>query len=303
MLPFEREIHHALDNLLESYTKEGRIDGLGLDLPTQRTVEDIIRHLEFLIFPGFTEPLPGGEEEFRHQVRERGWALARLMIREIHKCLIFKHLREGGDPPSPDRSHRVVLDYLHQLPTLRDLIREDVQATLDGDPAAKSFEEVVLSYPGVEAIAVYRLAHPLWVAGIPILPRMMTEWVHRKTGIDIHPGARIGRRFCIDHGTGIVIGETCVIGDDVKIYQGVTLGALSVKKSLASEKRHPTIGDHVTIYANATILGGATEVGHHTMIGGNVWLTRSVPPHSVVSIKPQEYVIGQKKLPAPDWQI
>jgi serine O-acetyltransferase len=156
---------------------------------------------------------------------------------------------------------------------------------LEGDPAAKSSEEVILAYPGVEAIVVHRLAHVLYKESVPLIPRMMSELIHRKTGIDIHPGATIGRRFYIDHGTGIVIGETTRIGDGVKLYQGVTLGALTVEKSLADKKRHPTIENGVVIYAGATILGGNTVVGHDSIVAGNAFLTQSVPPNSVVTRK------------------
>lgn len=171
------------------------------------------------------------------------------------------------------------------LPEMYERLLEDKKAMYEGDPAAKSENEVVKSYPGFFAIAAYRIAHQLHQLGIKIIPRMITEHAHSKTGIDIHPGASIGRRFCIDHGTGVVIGETTIIGDDVKIYQGVTLGALSVAKKDASNKRHPTIGDHVVLYAGATVLGGETEIGAHSIIGGNTWITRSVAPYSKIYYK------------------
>ena len=168
------------------------------------------------------------------------------------------------------------------LPGIYELLRADAAAILTGDPAAESLEEVLAAYPGFVAIAVHRLAHGLHSLAVPILPRLLAEVAHTRTGIDIHPGAQLGRSFCIDHGTGVVIGETAVIGDDVKIYQGVTLGALSVAKDSAGRKRHPTIEDRVVLYANATVLGGDTTVGHDSIIGGNVWLTTSVPPSSYV---------------------
>lgn len=168
------------------------------------------------------------------------------------------------------------------LPRLYNALIDDARATLDFDPAATSLEEVIATYPGFYAITIYRLAHELVKLGVPLLPRMLTEHAHSKTGIDIHPAAQIGHSFFIDHGTGLVIGATVMIGDNVKLYQGVTLGALQVAKSLANTKRHPTIEDEVIIYANATILGGETVVGHHSVIGGNVWLTKSVPPYSLV---------------------
>jgi serine O-acetyltransferase len=172
--------------------------------------------------------------------------------------------------------------FFKRLPDLFDMLLEDADALAKFDPASESVEEVILCYPGFYSIIVYRLAHELHILDVPLLPRIMTEYAHSKAGVDIHPGARIGRKFFIDHATGVVIGETTVIGDNVKIYQGVTLGALLVEKRLANKKRHPTIEDNVIIYARATILGGATTVGHDTVIGGNVWLTESVAPYSVV---------------------
>ena len=180
---------------------------------------------------------------------------------------------------------KLVERFLGGLPEVLDTLEADARAILEGDPAARSYDEVVLTYPGFYAIAMYRVAHLLWTLGLPLLPRLLTEFAHEKTGIDIHPGATIGRRFCIDHGTGVVVGETTRIGDGVKLYQGVTLGALTVDKALADRKRHPTIEDEVVIYSGATILGGTTVVGHHSIVAGNAWLTQSVPPHSVVSRK------------------
>lgn len=197
----------------------------------------------------------------------------------------------GYDEKSYGLSHCLTED---KIQILHQLLEEDLSAVFEFDPAAKSRDEVLLSYPGFFAIFVHRVAHEFWKAGVPLLPRMLSEYAHGKTGIDIHPGARIGRRFFIDHGTGIVIGETAEIGDNVKIYQGVTLGALSVSKADAAIKRHPTVGNDVTIYANATILGAHTVIGDGAVIGGNVWLTRSVPPGAMVyhkseiSIKPPE---------------
>ena len=186
-----------------------------------------------------------------------------------------------------------------KLVTLHDKLEDDLKAIFEFDPAAQSRSEVLLSYPGFFAIAVYRIAHELWNSHVPLLPRMLSEYVHGKTGIDIHPGSLIGERFFIDHGTGIVIGETSIIGNDVKIYQGVTLGALSVSKAEASVKRHPTIGNNVTIYANATILGGNTVIGNGSVIGGNVWITNYVPPNSLVYHKSEISIKTREPFPEP----
>lgn len=185
--------------------------------------------------------------------------------------------------------------FLEQLPKVYDLLLSDAEAIYQGDPAAESKEEVIISYPGFYAICIYRIAHELYKLKISILPRLFTEYAHKETGIDIHPGAKIANDFCIDHGTGIVIGETAIIGDHVKIYQGVTLGALSVTKDKAGVKRHPTIENNVTIYAGSTILGGETIVGNNSVIGGNVWLTHSVDPFSAVLNKSEVYVKDKNK--------
>ncbi|MCS4226955.1 serine O-acetyltransferase EpsC [Sphingobacterium sp. BIGb0165] len=191
--------------------------------------------------------------------------------------------------------HRgIVQRFFENLPQIYHLMLEDAQAMLDGDPAANNLSEVIRTYPGFLAICMYRMAHQLWLDRVPLFPRILTEYAHERTGIDIHPGATIGRHFHIDHGTGLVIGETAVIGDHVKLYQGVTLGALSVDKVLAGQRRHPIIEDHVIIYAGATILGGNTRIGHHSVIGGNVWITSSVPPDTTVFHKPQIQFIHSK---------
>src|SRR5581483_4757745 len=182
------------------------------------------------------------------------------------------------------------VELLRRLPEVRLLLDHDVQAAYEGDPAAKSYHEIIFCYPGMEAVTIYRIAHELLLLGVPLIPRMMAEIAHARTGIDIHPGARIGPGFFIDHGTGVVIGETCDIGRNVKLYQGVTLGALSFPRDAAGNiirgmKRHPTLEDEVVVYANATILGGDTVIGHHTVIGSSVWLTHSVAPHTVVTME------------------
>ncbi|HEY6503799.1 MAG TPA: serine O-acetyltransferase EpsC [Chitinophagaceae bacterium] len=185
--------------------------------------------------------------------------------------------------------------FFNNIPQLYRVLNTDIEAMLEGDPAAKTRSEVIRAYPGFYAICFYRIASALLKRDIQLIPRIITEYAHSKTGIDIHPGAQIGEHFFIDHGTGIVIGETCVIGDHVKLYQGVTLGALSVDKAMADVKRHPTVEDHVIIYSGATILGGETIIGHHSIVGGNVWLTKSIPPCSTVYHRPDIEVVEQIK--------
>ena len=195
----------------------------------------------------------------------------------------------------------IAIDFLQRLPELRRVLATDVQAAYDGDPACRNIDEVIFCYPGLEAITVFRLAHELFKLSVPFIPRMMTEWAHQQTGIDIHPGATIGKHFFIDHGTGVVIGETCQIGEHVKLYQGVTLGALSFATDgdgtlIRNMKRHPTIGDRVVIYASATVLGGKTEIGHDSVIGSSVWLTRSVAPGTTVILeKPKLRMRAEKQ--------
>jgi serine O-acetyltransferase len=202
---------------------------------------------------------------------------------ELHRILRYN--------PSKGTTEAVTVSerFFQALPVLFEKISEDVAAMYEGDPAAKSIEEVIRTYPGFYAIAAYRIAHELHSLGVTGVPRVITEHAHSRTGIDIHPAARIGQHFCIDHGTGVVIGETAVIGNHVKLYQGVTLGALSVSKDDAERKRHPTLEDHVVVYAGATILGGDTIIGHSSVVGGNVWLTRSVPPYSKIYYQAKMY--------------
>ncbi|HMO37847.1 MAG TPA: serine O-acetyltransferase [Saprospiraceae bacterium] len=190
----------------------------------------------------------------------------------------------------PNSAEAVEMAFMKRLPQVYETLLLDAEAILKGDPAAISQTEVIRTYPGFRAIAVFRLAHEFFRLGVPLIPRILTEHAHSETGIDIHPGATIGERFCIDHGTGIVIGETVEIGNDVKIYQGVTLGALSVRKELAKTKRHPTIEDRVVIYAGATILGGDTTIGHDSVIGGNVWIVKSVAPYSRIYYRQEEEI-------------
>ncbi|AMM50329.1 serine acetyltransferase [Rufibacter sp. DG15C] len=236
-----------------------------LRIPTALLCQFLERLMQML-FPPLAEP----PYKTEHALRQEAHFLEKELVRLLEGV---QHLGEFSAAETAQR-------FIQQLPRLYDQIVEDAQFIQEQDPAARHIEEVMRTYPGFVAIAVYRMAHFLHQEGVPILPRILTEYAHGKTGIDIHPGARIGVPFCIDHGTGVVIGETTEIGSFVKLYQGVTLGALSVAKHMQDIKRHPTIEDHVVIYAGATILGGATVIGTHSIIGGNVWLTESVGPYS-----------------------
>ncbi len=260
-------------------------------LPDRDRVIRLISDLQEILFPGYFGSLKGKGPDLACLVEKLGtlyWQLTSLIHDTIsHRCPL------PCDQGCHDFrwSSRLAADFLSALPEVRRVLALDVQAALEGDPAARDFDEIILSYPGVYAIMVYRLAHELHKRGVRLIPRIMTEHAHSITGIDIHPGATIGHSFFIDHGTGVVIGETCEIGNNVKIYQGVTLGALSIPRDaegrlIRSGKRHPTIEDDVVIYAGATILGGNTVIGRGSVIGGNVWLTESVPPGSKVINRP-----------------
>jgi serine O-acetyltransferase len=218
--------------------------------------------------------------------------LTRQIARALqHEDRVVRQIKDCLDPVDYEaKGQAMAVTFLERIPALRAILATDAQAAFTGDPACKSIDEVVFCYPGLEAITVHRLSHELRRLGVPFIPRMMSEWAHKQTGIDIHPGATIGQHFFIDHGTGVVIGETCEIGNHVKIYQGVTLGALSFATDsdgnlVRGHKRHPTIEDNVVIYASATILGGKTVVGHHSVIGSSVWLTHSVEPHTTVTME------------------
>ena len=243
------------------------------ELPDRKVITGIISDVQAFMFPAFSSGACVSERMLLEKIR---WELAH----QIRRAMRFA----GDSDLDPDR---VADDFLAAIPGIYSLLLKDIEALYEGDPAATSREEVIVAYPGFFAIVVYRIAHVLYEMRVPIIPRIMTEFVHQKTGIDIHAGAKIGEYFFIDHGTGIVIGETTVIGDHVKLYQGVTLGAKSFEvdadgNPVKGIKRHPNIGSHVVIYANATILGGSTTVGDHCVIGGNVWLTHSVEPGQTV---------------------
>jgi len=259
-------------------------------IPSKESVIEILEDLRDILFPGYfrKQEIDVYSLSFHigNGVNRVFQKLAAQIARSIrHECRRLHSLCSH----CLDRGQTEALEFLRKIPTLRKTLVGDVRAAYDGDPAAKSLDEVIFSYPCILAITVYRIAHELHIQGVPLLPRIMTEYAHSVTGIDIHPGAVIGKEFFIDHGTGVVIGETTEIGDRVKLYQGVTLGALSFPKDgqgnlIRGKKRHPTIGDDVTIYSNATILG-PTVIGARSVIGGNVWITQDVPPDTVVTIE------------------
>jgi len=298
------------ERLVETYSQCRRTNHLGhTPLPSREAIIDILADLLDILFPGFhrRQNLHMGNVEYH--VGERVDALHDKLTQQISRALRHEfHDSRPHDDFEALAQHKAI-QFLNALPELRYVLEDDVQAAFEGDPAAKGYYEIIFSYPGLEAVTVYRLAHELLRLDVPLIPRMMTEHAHSKTGIDIHPGASIGRSFFIDHGTGVVIGETCHIGNHVKLYQGVTLGALSFPRDAAGniirgKKRHPTIEDDVVIYANATVLGGETVIGHHSVIGSNVWLTHSVPPHTVVLLeKPSLRIKGPNEERSAAYQI
>jgi serine O-acetyltransferase len=242
-----------------------------------------------VIYPGYFGDQSLYREYLHGHLGDQLFALSRKLEAEVCRSLAANCGRPGAGAGPGLKAGEVVTAFLERLPDVMDLIAADVEAAYEGDPAATCLEEVVLAYPGVKAVFTYRIAHLLHDLGVPLIPRIMTEFAHNETGVDIHPGATIGREFFIDHGTGVVIGETTVIGDRVKLYQGVTLGALSFPRDVRGglvrgTKRHPTLEDEVVVYAGATILGGGTVVGRGSVIGGNVWLTTSLPPGSKVTL-------------------
>jgi len=272
--------------IIDSYQELGGISfSDGEHLPSRTSVQHILTLLNEILFPGYFETTPINSTNLQYVIGQKIVTAAEAICSELSKILVWS-AKESQTPitAADARQHAktVTSDFFDYVPTLRALLKEDVKATYDGDPAAKSEAEIILSYPGFRATTMYRIAHFLYNRDIPLMPRMMTEIAHSETGIDIHPGARIGPSFCIDHGTGIVIGETSEIGHNVKLYQGVTLGALSVPKSKSTLKRHPTLGNHIVVYAETTILGGDTHIGSNSVIGGNVWITQSIPENSKI---------------------
>lgn len=280
------QTEQVIEDILSDYCLGRDIDKMNLPhTPDKRAVKDMIAKLHRIIFPGYwQERPPQGKKLTLAAVIEDG-----IQSLSAQLSLVFQSAGESSDAAA-EHAGRTCLAFFGELPRIRAMIQMDLQATYEGDPAATGMAEIIFSYPGFYAITVYRLAHALFTLDVPLLPRIMTECAHSATGIDIHPGATIGQYFFIDHGTGIVIGETTVIGDHVKLYQGVTLGALSTRggQNLRGKRRHPTIEDNVTIYAGASVLGGDTVIGRDCVIGSNAFITRSIAPCTTVTIKNQE---------------
>jgi serine O-acetyltransferase len=273
------------NELLASYARVGGINHLdGKNLPSKRAITAITCDLLRLLFPGFFDEKPVHSSEIKAETAALLDLILGKLEDEIRKSLEYNPPKNLPKKDITKAAHQLTLEFLGKLPAIRDVLRTDLEAAFNGDPAAASKEEIIVSYPFIEAIAVQRLAHELYLKNVALIPRIMTEWAHWRSGMDLHPGAKIGSHFFVDHCTGTVVGETCVIGNHVKLYQGVGLVAksLAAGQALRGQKRHPTIEDRVTIYAGATIMGGDTVIGADSTIGGNVFLMDSVAPKSLV---------------------
>lgn len=290
----ETKLPQIIESIVGTYDAQDGINHIeGANLPSRDRVVEITTNFLSVLFPGYYEKQELSKANVTYYIWEKIAFIYHHLSREILKSLKSVCGSPGDEEKLTAESIEITFAILRKIPHIRQQLRGDVQAAYDGDPAAKCLDEIILSYPGVEAIAVHRVAHELHLLAVPLIPRIMSEYAHNKTGIDIHPGASIGNNFFIDHGTGVVIGETSEIGDNVRMYQGVTLGALSIQKDAAGNigrgtKRHPTLKNNVIIYSGATILGGKTVVGEYSIIGGSVWLTESVPPYTILINKAPE---------------
>ena len=287
-MTFEEKIEAVTDSILQDYHAGRDIDRVEFyRTPDKDVIIDIIDKLRRIVFPGYFKDKTYRMYNAKHNL---SMLIEDVMINLAQQVALV--YQSGGEEEAVAQSHaqEVCLEFFRKIPQVREMVQTDLQASYDGDPAATGYAEIIFAYPGLFAITVYRLAHELYLLKVPMIPRIMTEHAHSITGIDIHPGATIGKFFFIDHGTGIVVGETTVIGENVKIYQGVTLGALSTRggQSLRGKRRHPTIEDNVTIYAGTSVLGGETVIGRDTVIGANAFITKSVAPCTTVSTQPQE---------------
>ena len=297
------------DQLVASYARLGGINHLdGKNLPSKRAITAITQDLLRLLFPGFFDEKPLHSSEIKTETAALLDSVLGKLEDEIRKSLEYSPPGNLQKKDIAKAAHSLTLEFLGSLPRIREMLQTDMEAAYDGDPAAKSKEEVLVSYPFVEAIAVQRLAHELYLKNVALIPRIMTEWAHFRSGMDLHPGAQIGSHFFVDHCTGTVVGETAEIGSHVKLYQGVGIVARSLSggQALRGQKRHPTLGDRVTVYAGATIMGGDTVIGAGSTIGANVFLTCSVPPNSLVISEDVKIKVMSKTLrqaPVLDFQI
>ncbi|MDD6668014.1 MAG: serine acetyltransferase [Lachnospiraceae bacterium] len=292
----QEKVHELVSTILNDYQKGRDIDKMTVySQPDQRAVREIIKKLLRILYPGYYR-----DNVFKSYNLDSNLTVwIEDVIYNLNKqiSIVLRYQKEGEDPDAyvcqplvEKEAAEITMQFMSQIPKIREYLDTDLEATLQGDPAALNKDEIVLSYPGLLAITINRIAHELFLLNVPLIPRMMTEYAHSRTGIDIHPGATIGKYFFIDHGTGIVVGSTTKIGEHVKVYQGVTLGALSTSggQKLRGHKRHPTIEDHVTIYSGASILGGETVIGANSVIGSNAFITSSIPAGTRVTIKNQE---------------
>ena len=297
---FRDEIPAIVEELVSSCVRHDCFDHVGPEpIPSREAIIDTVHMASRILYPGYFIRTRVDQVNVGYYFGQELTALFEALSKQIMLAIRHDCIRHNQPcTHCEERGQQAAIGFLTGMPKLRVLLATDIMAAYEGDPAAKSFDEIIFSYPGLFAITVYRIAHQLHSNDIPLIPRIMTEYAHSRTGIDIHPGADIGESFFIDHGTGVVIGETTTIGKGVRIYQGVTLGALSLSReeveSLRNQKRHPTIEDDVIIYSNATVLGGKTVIGARSVIGGNVWITDSVPPDTEVFLKKQELVLRGK---------
>ncbi len=293
----KEQLPRLTDLIVKTYTSDDRINHLGhCPLPKYEIIVQILEDLKDLLYPGFRRREGLHIGNVTYHVGDLVDTLHDKLTVQIARALQHEDRVRRNQNDCQDqvdyeaKGQAIAITFLEKIPQLRKILATDVEAAYDGDPSVTSRDEIIFCFPGLEAITIYRLAHELHQFKVPFIPRMMTEWAHKQTGIDIHPGAKIGKYFFIDHGTGVVVGETCEIGDHVKIYQGVTLGALSFQTDsegqlIRGSKRHPTIQERVVIYANATILGGNTVIGHDSVVGSSVWITSSVAPHTTVVLE------------------
>lgn len=299
---FREEIPDVVNQLILTCDRDDCFDHVGPEpIPSKDAILDLIERAKRTLYPGYFTPCALDEVNLRYYLGQEATGFFEVLAEQIALSIRHECLRHGHPcTQCEERGQQEAIRFLREMPKLRIMLSMDVRAAYEGDPAAKGYDEIIFSYPGLFAITVYRIAHQLHEQGIPLIPRIMTESAHNVTGIDIHPSAHIGESFFIDHGTGIVIGETSRIGDRVRLYQGVTLGALSLPAGsmdgLRHQKRHPTVQDDVIIYANATILGGETVIGARSVIGGNVWITQSVPPDTEVFLRKPELILKEKSV-------